>query len=341
MVVKISIQNFKSIDKLEIELGRLNVFIGANGSGKSNLLEGIAMGAAGIADKLEHEFLSTRIRVTSPKFMTSAFESDTKSSMINISFAATHPQNEWIDTQVIVEYKKKTWVLKKLLENTAKATNIKNYLIFAPENHFLRNFNEESQIRPLGLRGEGLFNHIAELHEEKPELFAQINEQLRVLDWFDGFEMPNDLKFTEKRIRIKDNYLQPDLSYFDQRSANEGFLYLLFYFTLFVSDETPSFFAIDNIDNAMNPKLGRQLVKTLAKLAKQHQKQAILTTHNPAILDGLNLDDDEQRLFVIYRNADGQTRVRRIFKKNTPKNASLPLSEMFLRGYLGGLPNNF
>jgi AAA15 family ATPase/GTPase len=91
----------------------------------------------------------------------------------------------------------------------------------------------------------------------------------------------------------------------------------------------------------MNPKLGRQLVKTLAELAKQHQKQAILTTHNPAILDGLNLDDDEQRLFVVYRNADGQTRTRRIFKKKNEKNTSLPLSEMFLRGYLGGLPNNF
>jgi hypothetical protein len=299
------------------------------------------MGAAGIADKLEHEFLSTRIRVTSPKFMTSAFETDEKKNIISVLFTGMNLQDELINAEIVLEYKKKTWVLRNLLENVLKKTNIKNFLIFAPENHFLRNFNEESQIRPLGLRGEGLFNHISELHEEKPALLAQINEALRVLDWFDGFEMPNDLMFTEKRIRIKDNYLQPDLSYFDQRSANEGFLYLLFYFTLFISDETPSFFAIDNIDNAMNPKLGRHLVKTLAELAQKHQKQAILTTHNPAILDGLNLDDDEQRLFVIYRNADGQTKARRIFKKKTDKNTSLPLSEMFLRGYLGGLPNNF
>ena len=145
-----------------------------------------------------------------------------------------------------------------------------------------------------------------------------------------------------RSIKIKDQYLEDGLQYFDQRSANEGFLYLLFYLTLFISDETPKFFAIDNIDNAMNPKLGRKLVKILAKLAAQHDKQVILTTHNPAILDGLNLNDPEQRLFVVYRDLDGGTSVRRIFKKE-PENGTepLPLSEQFLRGYLGGLPDNF
>lgn len=44
MVNKIGIRNFKSIDTLDLELGRFNVIIGANGSGKSNVLEAIVMG---------------------------------------------------------------------------------------------------------------------------------------------------------------------------------------------------------------------------------------------------------------------------------------------------------
>jgi AAA15 family ATPase/GTPase len=113
-----------------------------------------------------------------------------------------------------------------------------------------------------------------------------------------------------------------------------------------MSNDTPKFFAIDNIDNAMNSKLGRELVKTLVKLSKKKEsdndKQVILTTHNPAILDGLNLNDPEQRLFVIYRNAYGHTKATRIFKTETPEGQRpLPLSEQFLRGYLGGLPDNF
>jgi AAA15 family ATPase/GTPase len=397
MIKKIEIKNFKSIPQLELELGRINIFIGANGSGKSNILEGITMGAAALAGKLEPEFLSTRIRMTSADLMTSAFELPKKNQVIDFQFTDDQltslkfkieykednwsidmlsvndlPNSESIErkrNEILAHLKKEYLDLSKttddntskdnlllwkevlqqmdrlkhsdinaMLTKWVKKNSIDKFLIFAPENHFLRNFKEESQIRPIGIRGEGLFSHIMELHKKKPALLTAISEHLRVLDWFDGFEIPNDLMFTERRIRIKDNYLEDGLVYFDQQSSNEGFLYLLFYYTLFISNATPKFFAIDNIDNAMNPKLGRRLIKTLVQLAKEHDKQAIFTTHNPAILDGLNLFDDEQRLFMIYRDGDGFTQLNRVFKK---VGANMPLSEMFLRGYLGGLPNNF
>ena len=72
---------------------------------------------------------------------------------------------------------------------------------------------------------------------------------------------------------------------------------MLFYFGLFISEDTPPFFAIDNIDASLNPKLCRRLIKELVNLANKYDKPVIFTTHNPAILDGLNLNDDEQRLF--------------------------------------------
>ncbi|MBK8565864.1 MAG: AAA family ATPase [Saprospiraceae bacterium] len=55
MITNIHIENFKSIQSLDLELGRLNIFIGANGSGKSNILEAIAMGSAAMEDKLDDE----------------------------------------------------------------------------------------------------------------------------------------------------------------------------------------------------------------------------------------------------------------------------------------------
>lgn len=128
----------------------------------------------------------------------------------------------------------------------------------------------------------------------------------------------------------------------DQRSANEGFLFLLFYFALFISPDTPAFFAIDNVDASLNPKLCSELLKEIAALAEKHKKQAILTTHNPAVLDGLDLNDDEQRLLVVHRNRQGHTRVRRVHPpKPLEGQAPMKLSEAFLRGYIGGLPKNF
>lgn len=140
---------------------------------------------------------------------------------------------------------------------------------------------------------------------------------------------------------LRDRFLTKE-ALLDTRSANEGFLYLLFYFTLFLSPSTPRFFAIDNIDASLNPRLCRYLVRELVRLAKVNQRQVLLTTHNPAALDGLDLSDDEQRLFVVYRDSNGATRARRVPEPRRIEGApDHPLSEAFMRGYLGGLPENF
>ena len=60
LVREVSIENYKSIRKLTFELGRVNVLIGANGSGKSNILEAIAFGIAGARYKLDNEYLVPR-----------------------------------------------------------------------------------------------------------------------------------------------------------------------------------------------------------------------------------------------------------------------------------------
>lgn len=399
MIKEVKIQNYKSVQDLTLELGRVNVLIGANGCGKSNILEAIAMGSAAANNKLSNEFLSSRgIRVTEPKAMRSGFEDNyfEKSIIIDfnienrfLNFEITNENAsfaEWIrevrskeieevdklSKQVSIESKNASELLedkipnysgkinedvskllrtvealtKRIIDNTNSHVSLVNkvstFLIYAPENTFLRKFEDESQIEPLGIKGEGLFKLLSVMSSETPEEFQELIENLELIDWFEGFEIPKDLVFTERRIRIKDRFLDEGLKYFDQRSSNEGFLYLMFYFALFISKYTPKFFAIDNIDASLNPKLCSELIKILTKLAKKHDKQVIFTTHNPAILDGLNLNDDEQRLMVVYRNVHGHTKTKRITKKETPEGSEpVRLSEQFLRGYLGGLPNNF
>jgi 23S rRNA maturation mini-RNase III len=85
-------------------------------------------------------------------------------------------------------------------------------------------------------------------------------------------------------------------------------------------------------------------MRILTELAHKYDKQIFLTTHNPAILDGINLKDEEQKLFVVSRNKKGHTRMKEITVENKPKSSTteaLKLSEAFLRGYLGGLPKGF
>lgn len=217
---------------------------------------------------------------------------------------------------------------------------ISNFIIYSPEQSSLRKFEETTQIYPLGIRGEGLFQYLKELTLDKKnkKKLLDIKDNLAFLDWYENFDLPKNLLKNEFSLNIKDKYLNENLQYFDQRSTNEGFLYLLFYATLFISETTPKFFAIDNIDASFNPKLCMQITKNLSNLSKKYNKQVIVTTQNPAILDGLNLKDDSQRLFVVSRNSEGHTRVERI---NYNKDRTMKLSEVWTKGFIGGLPSNF
>jgi predicted ATPase len=373
MIKEICIENYKSIQNLKFELGRVTVLIGENGCGKSNILEAIALSAAAASNKLDNEFLATRgIRETEPQLMRSAFNKEKVTQEIKISFGENEeiyfdyvlqnknePYTKWInetlqlDDSILkqlssIEGNEET--LKKALEDFKKVSfghsltehYLQEFLIYSPEYYCLRNFKEEGQIRPLGINGEGLFKLLQVLSlDTNEDKLNEIKEKLKLMGWFKDFQVPNNLFIGERAIKIEDRYLDKEIT-FDQRSTNEGFLFLLFYFCLFISEDTPKFFAIDNIDASLNPKLCRRLIKELVDLAKKYDKQVIFTTHNPAILDGLNLNDDDQRLFVVSRKKSGHTKAMRFFKPETPKGEEpITLSEAFLRGYLGGLPKSF
>lgn len=443
MINKLQIENFKSIESINLSLGRINVFIGENGAGKSNILEAIALAGAANADKLDNEFLSSRgIRVTSPALMKCAFEESEVSSPIiikvskdnNITVTYTlkndeQPYSKWthtalyshtgelpedvkevklnlkldsfmdslktfMDSPVLAEEIKKQaiqeltteWVNQNQKNKTQKTpkkttttprtltvtldgnnafanyianhstkskktyienedsttTKISDFIIFSPENTALRDYQKEGQILPLGINGEGLLQLI-EVESQSPDgdYLERLNQFLSLFGWFRSFSLASEPS-AKQPVEIGDIYICDSCNKLDFRSANEGFLFLVFYFALFSSKLTPNFFAIDNIDASLNPKLCRKLIEELSKLAIKHDKQVLLTTHNPAILDGLNLDKDEQRLFVISRGMAGETKVRRVKKPTLVDGAPpLKLSEAFMRGSLGGLPKGF
>ncbi len=88
----------------------------------------------------------------------------------------------------------------------------------------------------------------------------------------------------------------------------------------------------------MNPKLVTKLTKYLVERSRANGKQVIVTTHCPYVLDGLDLSDDEIRLFVARRDIDGHSRLERIPYRHERK---MELSKLWLSGLIGGLPDNF
>ena len=354
MIEEIHIRNFKSITRLTMSLGRLNVLIGANGSGKSNILEAIGMIAAKSGDKIELDSLAQRgVRIARPELMTNSFYGERASKTITIGLKGngkpvTFKMYQFFENDIYTP-----WIVDTLgrnhHENVEEKLNValSRYAIFSPDIDVLRGLSSASTLYPLGIHGEGLDVLMSQLPKEDIEVIENIAR--KYIPWMDemvydahdllkyrGYKLGrsnSNLYFTDKFMRKRNNF-------FSAENANEGALMLLFYLTLMVSKNTPKFFAIDNVDSGLNPRLCRYLMKELAQLADEYDKQLMVTTHNPAVLDGLDLRDRQTKLFVVERSDDGDTLANEIETK--PNNTRrMKLSEMWMNGLIGGVPEDF
>ena len=391
MIKKVLISNYKSIVKQEIDLGRVNIIIGENGSGKSNVLEAIGMLVASKCDELTTEKLFNRgIRVTKPSLTFNSFLNkklkktttveliDDSDSSIKSTFKNERPDDiysKWVDSETI---KLQEEILKHTLRNfkgnkelpsdelegfkdffrnkmiSSMTGNIFkeifgdeiiNYVIYNLNSNALRGISSESKREYLGIFGEGLDVLLSTFSEEQMHELMSYN----FISWLEDVKLDGTdfLKYkghklgrSSSNLYFTDKFMKKDNKLFSAENANEGALHILFYLALFISEKTPNFFAIDNIETALNPKLCRDLITSIAKLSEKHNKQVLITTHNPAVLDGLNLFDENQRLFVVKRANDGQTIVEPIKIKPNVMEGKYKLSELWMRGFLGGLSNS-
>ena len=73
---KISFGNFKCLYNTSFEPGKVNVFIGANGAGKTTILEAIGLLSAAMTDRVDANSLQRKgVRLSASSLFKSAFRS--------------------------------------------------------------------------------------------------------------------------------------------------------------------------------------------------------------------------------------------------------------------------
>lgn len=88
---------------------------------------------------------------------------------------------------------------------------------------------------------------------------------------------------------------------------NDGLLRVLA--VLAQSSSHRSLILLDEIENGINQELVEALVDTLVA----SEQQLVVTTHSPLILNYLEDDVARQAVQLVYKSADGETRLRRFF----------------------------
>src|SRR5438067_824625 len=93
MIGTITVQSFESLENVEVDLGAANVFVGANGSGKSNLLEAIGVLGAAAFGRVDDESLLRRgVRPGVPQLYKSAIPAKQAEKVPHILFSAENSQ---------------------------------------------------------------------------------------------------------------------------------------------------------------------------------------------------------------------------------------------------------
>lgn len=395
MITKIRIESFKSIEKAEIELGNLNVFIGANGSGKSNLLEAIGVLSAAADGKVTDQTLLQRgVRPGVPKLYKSAFPTTTKRQLSHIFFSGSSAEAHYDVslnnpmTDPSPAWKFKTELLEKGVTKVAsrgpnmankpntenglaalKVVDLKeddqalvlmkrlqNYVIYTPTTPVLRGVAPETQPRqPVGLSGGRLPDAVHELlvRRKDDELSKKVcNNVLQLISWAKAYgsasatnlllspaasSSPRVIKFTDKYMKSGRNIL----SGYD---ASEGALFVLFLAIIAAHPNSPSFCAVDNADHGLNPGLATALIKYFSEwvLQSKDDRQILITSHNPAVLDGLLLQDQRVKLFTLDRDNRGKTIINQVLIDNKMIDMAKKgwtLSRLWTNKLIGGMPN--
>jgi predicted ATPase len=395
MITKITIESFKSLENVEIKLGNLNVFVGANGSGKSNLLEAIGVLSAAADGKVTDQTLLQRgVRPGVPKLYKSAFPTTDKRQLSHISFSGSSDEAHYdVSLNNPMADPSPAWKFKtELLERgTVKLASrgpnsriksntdnglaalkavelneddaalvlirrLQNYVIYSPTTPVLRGVAPETQPRqPLGLSGGRLPEAVLELLKSRSENLrteAICSEALSLISWAKGYgsapathlPLSPSASSSPRVIRFVDKYMMESRNVLSGYDASEGALLILFLAVLAAHPKSPSFFAVDNADHGLNPGLATVLMKHFSDwiLSSQDQRQILMTSHNPAVLDGLPLQDDRVRLFTVDRDNKGKTVIKRVVVDQKLLDMSAKgwtLSRLWMNKLIGGMPD--
>jgi len=394
IINEIEIKGFKSIKDQKLNLGQLNVFIGTNGAGKSNLLEALAMISASAEGGIDYKKLSSKgARLSSPEILRSSFrnikrkkhfELAVKISEYNYNFklhtnektlsyytekltknkrkiAGRSGRGATLNDKPIAKIAKNKSILSILQnyegEHNCFINKLANFAIYSPSTPILRGVAaDNSFLEPLGIYGGGLAKALAGILKDKNR--KELQRFFDLLDWFQSVGITDQINediapeqsiLGNLLVTYTDKFMKTNFNKLYAYDVSEGALYILFMLVLLIHKDSPDIFAIDNIDSTLNPGLVSSLMKQIIDILDEHkEKQIFLTTHNPATLDAIDLFNPNHRLFVVFRNENGETEFNRIeppkgFTKEQWEKEyyGLRLSEIWLSGAIGGLPKGF
>jgi predicted ATPase len=372
----VKLSGFKSIKALDLELRPLSVLIGANGSGKSNLISFFKLirslfsqrlqyfvAKSGGADALLFYGAKATTSITAGLDYYSAGEATGIRHHMDLTYAA--PDTLRINEQVhwlkydpkIVGHPEGSYTGVGHRESQLPAMKddpIDAYRAYAPlvpscETYQFDDTSETAGIRrSVYLHDNALLQHDAgnlaavlyKLQQTQPDHYRAVLETIRqVVPWFGEFAI-RPLELNKDRVQLDWRERGPE-KLFGPHQLPDGALRAMALITLLLQpkDDLPELLVLDEPELGLHP-VAINVVAALLKAVAVH-RQVLIATQSPFLLDQFEPDD----VIVVEREPvpDKRQQWESRFERLKPEEltewlAEYSLSELWEKNVLGGGP---
>ncbi len=129
---------------------------------------------------------------------------------------------------------------------------------------------------PVGLFGSRLAEAVRELKVlagTNAFIEEALDEIKEMIEWIDDFDttsladtiLSSSVPRPRQVLRFRDRFMRPGKNVLTAHDASEGALYVLFCAALALLPKAPKLAAVDNLDQALNPRLTQILIRSLCK----------------------------------------------------------------------------
>ena len=322
----ISVDGFRSIARLErLPLRPVNVLIGANGSGKSNLIQVFALLRAWHLGRLDDYVTRTGggsrnlhfgAKATPRLRIDIAFKDGTT---YELKLQSTEDDRLGLHRQSVKRERLERWRVYHFHDTGMGAPLLRNAQLH--DNRFLRE------------DGGNLAAFLYYLKEKQPTSYRRIRQTFRlVAPFFDDFVL-EPLALKEDMIRLEWRHRTSD-AHFHVSAFSDGTLRFLALATLLLQPANlrPSVILLDEPELGLHPYAITLLCSLIQSVATE--TQVVLATQSPFLVDHFEPED-----VIVADRVEGRSEFRRLSSQELQSwLEDYSLGDLWLKNELGGRP---
>lgn len=358
---KLTINNFKSIREQSLALGRLNVFIGGNGAGKSNLIEVFRFlreivnqnlaGYTGMKGGADSLLYFGRKRSPEMSFALEFGEKDTATAY-SLKLRGTAEDSFIISEEIAAcqDSIKQRWIAEESKPFSSKESALKsgdpfpNRQVMADlDSCRVYHFHDTSETaavkgatdvednRFLRPQAENLAAFLFWMQQKQPIHFANVQDTVRqIAPFFEEFRLAPS-KLNENKIRLEWKEKGSD-AYFNASSLSDGTLRFLCLTTLLLQPQLPTVVLLDEPELGLHPAAITLLADLLSSAATR--TQVIVATQSVTLVNQF----EPESVWAVDRQ-DSQSVFRHLSQRDmTAWLDDYGLGELWEKNILGARP---